>query len=174
MQSDAELVTTAVGGDPEAFAVLMRRHERSVRAAAVEVLGDHEAARDAAQETFLAAYRKLGELRNGSAFGPWVVKIARRRAGRMARQRRVTASLESQPDPVDARGDGHLDGTSRRLLSAVMSLPRHERAVVMLRHFDGLSVQVVAEMTGRPVGTVTKQLSRAYARLRQRLKDEEP
>jgi len=57
------------------------------------------------------------------------------------------------------------------LLAAVMRLPERERQVVTLRYFDGHSVQAVAEITGRPLGTVTRQLSRAYARLWERLKD---
>ncbi|KPJ57820.1 MAG: hypothetical protein AMS16_00675 [Planctomycetes bacterium DG_58] len=57
------------------------------------------------------------------------------------------------------------------LLDRVMRLPEHERTVTMLHHFDGHSVQAVADMTGRPLGTVTKQLSRAYERLRRTIKE---
>jgi len=52
-----------------------------------------------------------------------------------------------------------------------MRLPKHERAVVMLRYFEGHSVKVIGTMTGRPVGTVTMQLSRARARLQKWLKE---
>jgi RNA polymerase sigma-70 factor (ECF subfamily) len=54
------------------------------------------------------------------------------------------------------------------LLAAVMSLPERERRLLMLRHFGGYSVAEIAHIVGRPVGTVTKQLSRGYARLRER------
>jgi DNA-directed RNA polymerase specialized sigma24 family protein len=57
------------------------------------------------------------------------------------------------------------------LLEAVMRLPDHERNAVLLCHFQGHSVRDAAALTGRTVGTVTKQLSRAYARLRAALKD---
>jgi RNA polymerase sigma factor (sigma-70 family) len=53
------------------------------------------------------------------------------------------------------------------LLAAVMRLPERERQLLMLRHFGGHSVADIAEMLGRPVGTVTKQLSRSYGRLRE-------
>ena len=55
-----------------------------------------------------------------------------------------------------------------------MSLPPHERAAVMLRHFDGCDLRAIAEITGRSVGTVSKQLTRAHERLRRHLKGLEP
>ena len=169
MESDSQLVQLALGGDRDAFAKLLARHERTVRAAAMAILGDHHSAQDASQEAFVAAYRKLATLRDGSAFGPWVFKIARREALRIARRSPATVSLDSQADRPDPRDDGRLDSASRRLLEAVMKLPAHERTVVTLRHFDGHSVAEIAEIAARPVGTVTKQLSRAYARLREGL-----
>jgi RNA polymerase sigma-70 factor (ECF subfamily) len=171
--SDAELVRAALAGDREAFAALVRRYRRTACAAAAQVLGDRHAAQDAAQEAFLAAYRKLGTLRKPSAFGPWLLKIARRRATDMGRQTRATVSLASQADTPDPRSDGRLDETSRRLLSAVMGLPRQERVAVMLKYFDGRANQEIADITGRAVGTVSKQLTRAHERLRRRLKDVE-
>ena len=174
MQSDAELVGTVLAGDREAFAALVHRYRQPACAAAAQVLKDRHAAQDAAQEAFVTAYRKLGTLRRASAFGPWVVKMARRQAIDMARQRRATVPLESQDDPPDERNDGRLDETSQRLLSAVMSLPRQERVAVMLRYFDGCTSGAIAEITGRSEGTVRKQLSRARERLRKRLKEMRP
>ena len=66
--------------------------------------------------------------------------------------------------------DGCLDDEASELLEAVMDLREHERNVILLRHVDGHSVRAIATLTGRSVGTVTKQLSRAYARLRKKLK----
>jgi RNA polymerase sigma-70 factor (ECF subfamily) len=59
-------------------------------------------------------------------------------------------------------------------LAAVVALPEAESQVVMLHYFDGHPVAAVAAILGRPVGTVTKQLSRAYARLRGMLEDSRP
>ena len=68
--------------------------------------------------------------------------------------------------------DNHrLDGAAERLLEAVMRLPRHERRVVMLHYFEAHPVKAIGAMTGRPVGTVTMQLSRARARLLKWLKE---
>ncbi|MDY7011525.1 MAG: RNA polymerase sigma factor [Planctomycetota bacterium] len=174
MQSDTQLVQAALNGQRQAYSTLVKRYERAVRATAAAVLRDHHAAQDAAQETFVTAFEKLPSLRKGSVFGPWVLKIVRRQAIRMARQRRTFESLDSQVDPPAARSDGRLDEVSERLLSAVMRLPKHERVIVMLKYFDGHEVKVIAEITNRPVGTVTKRLSRARARLRKWLQEQEP
>ncbi len=67
--------------------------------------------------------------------------------------------------------DGRIDEPNRKLLDAVMRLPKHERVVIMLRYLDGHSVKTISEMTGRPIGTVTMQLSRAHVRLHEWLKE---
>ena len=67
--------------------------------------------------------------------------------------------------------DGRLDEHKHRLLAAVLRLPKGEKQVVMLRYFAGHSVKDVAEIVGRGIGTVTKQLSRARVRLRMILKE---
>ena len=174
MRSDAELVEAALQGEREAFGVLVHRYRRAACAAATDVLGDPHAAQDAAQDAFLAAYEKLAGLRKAAAFGPWLVRIARRRALDMVRRQRPAMSLERTGDPADYRDDGQLDESSRLVLSAVMALPPHERRAVMLRYFDGLGVGAIARITGRSVGTVSKQLTRARQRLRKHLKDLEP
>ncbi len=171
MQSDAEIVAAVLKGDRDAFTSLMRRYEPVVLAATMEVLGNRHAAEDAAQNAFLSAYENLGRLRKASAFGAWVVKIARRQAIALARRTPRASPLDSAAEPACEPSDGRLGSDSQRLLAAVLKLPKNERQVVMLRYFGGHSVQETAEMTGRSVGTVTKQLSRAHARLRSRLKE---
>lgn len=169
MRSDAELVGAVLAGDREAFADLVRRYERAARAVAVDVVGDHHAAQDAAQEAFIAAYEKLGSLRDGAVFGSWMLKIVRNHALNWVRRRSRQPALELLRDPPACGQDGRLEQASQRLLAAVTRLPEHERVVVMLRYFDGHGVRAIAEMTGRPVGTVTTQLSRARDRLRGQL-----
>jgi len=169
MQSDAELVTKACDGRRDAFATLVQRYERAVCAATRSVLHDHHAAEDAAQQAFLTAFVKLDSLRDKSAFGGWVMKIARREAVRLAYRRR-RAQLRQRARIAEAgAGNGKLNDAARRLLEAVMDLPAHERLALMLKHFEGHSAKEIAVITGRPVGTVTKQLSRGRQRLRERL-----
>ena len=173
LQSDQELIAAVLVGRRSAFADLVRRYERTVRAVTVGVLRDHHAAEDAAQETFVAAYRRLGTLRDTSAFGSWLTTIARRRAIDMARRTHRQVPLDAAGEVPAAAGDGRLDEQSERLLAEVMRLPEGQRVATMLRHFDGHSVQEIADIMGRPVGTITKLLSRAHQRLRRRLREKE-
>jgi RNA polymerase sigma-70 factor (ECF subfamily) len=172
--SDRDLVTAVLAGDRNAYAFLVGRYERAVHAAALEVLRNHHAAQDAAQEAFVAGYRHLGSLRDAAAFGAWILRIARHEAVRMARQRSRMPTVEPAGEVAAPQRNGQLDEASRLLLDRVSRLPEQERVVLMLRYFGSHSVQEVAQVTGRPLGTVTKQLSRAVARLRAWLGDVEP
>lgn len=161
MPSDSELVETVLAGNREAYAALVRRYERSVVAVAWRVLGDREAAEEAAQDAFVTAFQKLRDLREHGAFGGWLMQIVRRGAMRIARDRARTIPFDPQEATEEsAEIDDHA------LLDLIKKLPEHERDVVRLRYLDQLEVAAIAEALDRPVGTVTKQLSRAHARLR--------
>jgi RNA polymerase sigma-70 factor (ECF subfamily) len=173
VQSDAELVNAVLGGDKQAFAVLVKRYERPVRATALDVLGDYHLASDVSQDAFVTAYENLPGLRKPAAFGAWLMKITRRRAFDGARRKRDGAGLESVIAPPTHNPDGQLDEEKQWLLAAVVKLPKGEEQVVMLRYFAGHSVKDVAEILSRNVGTVTKQLSRAHKRMRKILERSE-
>jgi RNA polymerase sigma-70 factor (ECF subfamily) len=168
VRSDGEVVNAVLGGDRKAFAILVKRYERSVRAIGMCVLRDRHLAQDAAQDAFVKAYQKLGSLRKAHSFGSWLMKISHRCALDIVPQRRERALPEG--DFVEAGPVGLLDDEKERLLAAVMRLRESERQVVMLRYFDGYSVKEVAGIAGRSVGTVTKQLSRAHRHLKVLLK----
>lgn len=166
MQSDAELVNDVLNGDKQAFGVLVKRYERPVRAVALNVLSDYHLATDVSQDAFVTAYENLPGLRKPMAFGPWLMRITRRCALDWARRKREEAPLESVVPARIQNPDSQLEEGKQWLLSAVIKLPKGERQVIMLRYFSGLSVKDVAEILGRSVGTVTKQLSRAHKHLR--------
>ena len=166
MKSDAEIVQEIVAGKQSAYAELVERYEYSVRAVAAEILGDLHSAEDVAQEAFLTAYVKLKTLRKPSAFGAWIFRTARRMAIRASRKAHKWESLDESTAMSEESTDGRLDEEALELMNLVARLPRHERRVVLLKHFGDRNVSEIARMTNRPVGTVTKQLSRAHARLR--------
>jgi RNA polymerase sigma factor (sigma-70 family) len=166
------LVISTIAGDASAFADLVARHERTMRAIAFYILRDHHAAEDVTQDAFVAAYQSLPKLRDPGSFGPWAATILRRRARDAASRRLQTAPLDQAANLPTTDASNDID--SKRLLAAVMALPQRERHVLMLRHFDGQDVQGIATMTGESVGTITKRISRAHARLRERLGKEMP
>ena len=174
MQSDRQLIEAVLGGDRAAYAELVRRYEGSVRAVAVSVLCNVHDAQDAAQEAFIKAFAKLPALKNRRKFGPWVLKIARRAALDLASRKARLPAMQPLETAEPTGHDGQLDQDAESLLAAVMRLPEQEKGAVLMHHFDGHPVREVAALTGRSVGTVTKQLSRAYARLRQQLPELKP
>lgn len=166
MQSDAEIVRQVRDGNRQAYGVLIERYQRLVQATAMRFTGDRHAAEDVSQETFIFGLTQLGSLRTPAKFGGWLLAITRRTAAR-SKTRRLRAPVSiGDPDALPA-GDGEaLSAQSQELMELMDRLPQHEQAVVALRYLNGHSVQEIADMTGRPVGTITKQLSRACQRLR--------
>lgn len=165
MKSIAELVTASQSGDQSAFAELVTRHERAMTVAAWAILGDFHAAQDVTQESFVIAYKNLDQLREPSAFVSWMFIIVRREAARTA-----SRASKEQPDLeieqlTDATHPNSWPVEYEDVFKAINRLPDHEQLIVIFRYVDGRSVQEIADMTERPVGTVTKQLSRAIKRL---------
>ena len=166
--SDAQLVDQVRRGDAEAFGALCRRYERSVLAVALAELRDIHAAEDVAQATLLAGFQRLSTLSHPSKFGPWILQIARRQVVDWTRQRQLSAAAIGEGTHQRQAGDeAAIDWIEKEhLLELVDRLPERERVLLGLRFFDGHRVAEISEITGRPVGTVTKQLSRAISRLR--------
>ena len=173
MLSDSELVKAVLAGQVDLFEPLVIRYEASIKAICFSVLGDSHLAADATQDAFIKAYEKLATLQNQKVFGAWLMRIAKRRALDMLKQQQT--NMAQTPDPPSASTEQHyeLDERKDRLLKAMMDLPEHERQVLMLRYFEEQSVRNVATISGRSLGTITKQLSRAHRRLKTILQEAE-
>ena len=173
VRTDSELVDRIVAGEPQAYVWLIERYERLARAAALQIVRDAHLADDVVQESLIAAFQSLLSLRERSHFGAWLIGIVRRQASRTVRKQCrspvLAADANSSREPQVNIG---LTADSMELLELVERLPEQERVVIGLRHFDGNSVQEIARILRRPVGTVTKQLSRAHQRLREWLMED--
>jgi RNA polymerase sigma-70 factor, ECF subfamily len=165
MPTTSELVKSAQAGDRSAFAKLVRRYERAAIVTAYSVLGDFHRAQDAAQEAFIVCYKKMGGVRDPGSFGPWLLRIARRTAARQRRRRINEFVCADCIEPASRPNPDWLE-PYKDIIDRLARLPEHERIVTVMRYVDGRSVGEIAELTGRPVGTITKQLSRAIERLR--------
>jgi RNA polymerase sigma-70 factor (ECF subfamily) len=124
------------------------------------ITGDEADARDAAQETFVAAWRSLRTLRDGARFDPWLQRIAVNRARMAVRargRRRIreipAAYLAAVPEPA---GGPPSDGA--RLAQALDRLTPDQRAILALHHLEGRPVVEIAEVLAIPVGTVKSRL----------------
>ena len=168
MVPDAQLVASVRLGDVEAFGQLAERYERSLLAIALAKARDIHEAEDIVQTTLLVAFRRLGTLHDERRFGPWLMQIARRQVVELFRARRTPAVVPLN-DLHHEKGDDtpvQIRIENEHLLSLVARLPEREGMLIGLRYFDGHSMAEIASISGQPLGTVTKQLSRAIARLR--------
>lgn len=158
-----DLVRAARAGDRDAFDDLYRRHYRLVRAVLLARLPRADA-EDLAQEVFLAAWEKLGDLRDEEGFGGWVAAIARNRAASHSRSGPRLASL-----PDDLPGGVRADGGPGPVLAAIRLLPEAYREPLLLRLVEGMSGPEIARETGLTEGSVRVNLHRGFAKLRELL-----
>lgn len=150
------------------FSEVIDRHHADLVRRLAAVVGDAEAARDLAQETYLRAYRAWDRF-DGRDPRAWLYTIALRLAfNERDRQRRRRAFLRQQPPEVPewVRPD------HRELHRALRGLPRPQRIAIFLNAVDGYTQAEIATMLDVPSGTVASWLSRAKATLREVLRDE--
>lgn len=170
--SDAGLVERAVSGESKAFDALAGRFQRAVYAVAFAVVADREAALDVLQESFIAAYRQLHTLDDGSRFGPWVCGIARNQARRLRRVRNRHASRELPlPETEIALNEPQADALAERISDALAALTEIQANVVTLFYMEGYSIDECAAMLEVPQGTVKRRLHDARQRLKKEMTD---
>ncbi|MEE6263269.1 RNA polymerase sigma factor [Plantactinospora sonchi] len=173
--SDADLVRSVQSGDAAGLGALLGRHEAGMRAVALSLLGYGPDAEDAVQDAMLTAVRRIGELRDPHAVGPWLRMIVRnncrarlRAPGPMLLGDTTPALPSTGPTPEDV-----LEETALRdwVWHAVGELSEPLRLVTLLRYFTGVtSYEQIAALCGVPVGTVRSRLSQARGRLTEALR----
>jgi len=167
-RDDAELVREVLTGSQEAFGQLVARYTDAVFGVVFHRLGDFDEARDAAQETFVKAFRNLGKLRRQEAFANWLCRIAEGTATDAARRRRGEVSLEDVEESGVAREpDGN--EVAGQVREALGTLPQATRLAVILHYVDGYSHAEVAQFLGTTEGAVKTRVSRGRARLREEM-----
>jgi len=174
--TDPDLVRQALGGDPDAFANLVRRHHPDILGLCISMLHDASLADDAAQEAFLKAYRSLDKFRMDSSFSTWLYRIASntcldflRRKGRERSQsldslqegeeRRVRELFAAQPEAPVSEEDADL------LERVLARLPEDYRLILTLREIQGLDYKELAETLDCSLDAVKARLKRARQRL---------
>jgi RNA polymerase sigma-70 factor (ECF subfamily) len=179
--SDRELMARMAGGDQESLSELMRRHHQRLFRVALGYVRDADDAMEVVQETFVKAHRSAARWDGASEVTPWLTRIAINEAidrYRRARRRRATEEPLAPEDVHDGRWAAEGPSPERKVLgrelreridAALGVLPERQRAIFVLRHYQGMELAEIAGTLGMRLGTVKSGLHRALERLRELL-----
>ena len=173
--TDGQLIARIATGDRPAFDELYRRYARAVLGLALRRLGDRGRAEDATQDAFVAIWRSARTYDSTRGKGaPWLYAVARNAiTDGLRRTPEAVAELQdgpgSEPDPAD---QAETSWTAWRVHRALEVLPEHERPVIELAYWRGLSQSEIAAHLELPLGTVKSRTRSALARLADELDEE--
>lgn len=179
LDTEEPVIEAIQSGDRYAFEEFLRRQNRWVRGVVFGVLGDKDCVDDVTQQVWTAVWQRIGELRDGARWRPWLYRLARNAAidaGReLTRRRKHVRSVAGDvPERrVEAAPPGGLDvgEQHREVLLAIQGLPAIYREPFVLRHLSGWSYREISDVMRLPVDSVETRLVRARRFLRETLKD---
>ena len=170
---DEELVRRYLEGDGEAFASLVKRHERRVYNLSLRMTGSEEDARDATQDAFLSALRKLSSFRGEAAFTTWMHRVTVNACYDVMRKKKREPMLDlggdererSGPEPAPAPDIADASDLSIDVQRALLAVPEDFRVVMLLHDVRDLPQQEIAAILQIAVGTVKSRLHRGRVAL---------
>ena len=169
---DAALLRAHVNGDPDAFAVLVARHQDRMWAVAIRIMRNPEDAADALQDAYIAAFRRAASFRGESQVTSWLHRVVvnacldRLRSMRLRETKPLPENLDRSrkmgvitKDPVEIK-------EQRSVVAAALgTLNADQRAALVLVDMEGYSVEEAAQILGCAPGTVKSRCARGRARL---------
>jgi RNA polymerase sigma-70 factor, ECF subfamily len=160
-----DVLARAAAGDVEAFTEIVERYQGMVYSVAYKILGHHADAEDAAQDAFLRCYRAIRQFRGEASFSTWLFRVVVASAVDLRRRER------RRPQPVPEVGEELAAPAcpptdTASLVAALRELPEEYRVPIVLRDVYGFPYQEIAEVTGRPLGTVKVLVHRGRASMR--------
>lgn len=179
--SDEQLIELAVSENPEAFGEIVKRWERKIFALCFGMLGREDEARDAAQETFIAAYRNIANFRGEAKVSSWLHRIAVNQC--LTTKRRSKTRSEEFLDeessengeifvaPIDLSPARTTEQNERFVIvrQAVNSLPIDLRQVIVMKEFEDMTFQEISDTLELPLSTVKSRVYTALRQLRMKL-----
>jgi RNA polymerase sigma-70 factor, ECF subfamily len=165
---DIELLRLAADGDRAAFHALVDRHAQRLYRLAVSLVGNSSDAEDVLQETFIGAFKGLRSFEERSSVKTWLTRILVMQAAqlRRSRKRRMTQPMEDSIPTGAGSPEIGLD-----VQAAIGKLSPEHREILVLREFEQMSYEEIAQVLGVPRGTVESRLHRARGEMREKLKD---
>ncbi len=163
--TDRSLVDRARHGDLDAFEEIVRARMDAVYRLSFAILADEADARDAAQDTFVTAWRQIGKLRDPEHFDAWLQRVAVNAARMTHRARRRRGFREIPASRVGGMTDlpatAAVEADARALEAALGRLSIDQRSILALHHLEGRSLAELAEILDIPSGTVKSRLHTA-------------
>lgn len=181
---DDQYVQRAIGGDQDAFKMLMNKYQKPLYYHIVKMVKNHEQIEDIIQESFVKAFSNLGSYNTNYAFSTWLYRITTNHTIDYLRKKKLqTTSIN---EPVRAK-DGEMQfqivgsaETDRKIIrkerkkivsEAIENLPEKYREVIQMRHLEEMSYQEISEELDLPLGTVKAHIFRAREMLYKALID---
>ena len=166
-KTEINLIEAAVGGDIDSFGQLCRQYYAVMAAVGYSILGEHQLAEDAAQETFARALVNLNKLKNNNNFGPWLAAICRNVAKDMLAEK---VRQISSDDLQKVSQNKKTNENNRLIHRAIEQLPAPTKELVVLRYYDGLSYEQISSVLGISKASINGRLTRAKRKMAKYLK----
>lgn len=180
---EEELIACCQNGDLEAFNILISRHEERVLNQAARYLTDYQTAVEAAQEIFIKVFKKINMFKGESSFKTWLYKITSNHCLNVIEKRKrqyyyqhMSLNGQGDKDPPlqqedlrSKRADEILEDKQLAVAvhDAIAHLPQDQQQLIILRHYEELSYEEIAQIMKIPASTVCSGLYRARQRLKQ-------
>ena len=179
MVSEPEMlpVAEARAGDARSWDALFRRYQLPLYVYIAELIRHEQTSLDIVQETFAAAARHIGTLREDGKFGSWLFGIAHQKCVQQWRRgHQAHAPLDEEFDAADEEADSPREVLVRRedeaaLMKLLHELPPPQRSVLLLHFIEDFSLEEIAEATGAALGTVKSRLHYAKRALRKLIEE---
>jgi RNA polymerase sigma-70 factor (ECF subfamily) len=165
-------VPQARAGDFAAWDTLFQRYQMPLYVYVVELTRDEQASLDLVQETFIAAVKHIGNLRENGKFGSWLFGIAHQKCVQRWRRRGgwevLSETIPEAADESEIRPDDQLirHEQEAEFMKLLNQLPLPQRSVVLLHFMEDFSIEEIARITETPPGTVKSRLHYARKSLR--------
>jgi RNA polymerase sigma-70 factor (ECF subfamily) len=169
---DAEDVARSLAGDDGSFGLLVQRYQALAIATAMSICRERAMAEDVAQDAFIRAYRKLGQLSRPASFCAWLMNIVRNRALRAVHN--VSRRKEIHEDAVQDSGP-HIENpaAAMELAELLATVDEGSQQVLTLKYLQGMTCAEISEQLGVPIGTITSKVCRALGSLREAARKDE-
>jgi RNA polymerase sigma-70 factor (ECF subfamily) len=177
-QSDEWHIEKVLAGETLAFSILVEKYQHMVFTISCKILENKEEAEDAAQETFIKAYKSLSKFNNKSSFSTWLYKIAynqaidklkiKKKRGNLIEIDDVKEAIEN----IDIELDSHIDNKEIQLIikQGIERLPSTDQLILTLYYYDGLRLKEIAEVMGLEENNIKIKLFRIRNKLSDFLK----